>query len=65
MLTISGYAQIEVGFTSTLTALQHYKSGKLRVIAIAGKARLASARTDSGQAEGNRRGRLGSALGGR
>ena len=31
--------QIETGFTSTLTALQHYKSGKLRVIAVAGKAR--------------------------
>ena len=31
--------QIETGFTSTLTALQHYKSGKLRVVAVAGKAR--------------------------
>ena len=31
--------QIETGFTSTLTALQHYKSGKLRVIAVAGKVR--------------------------
>ena len=31
--------QIETGFTSTLTVLQHYKSGKLRVIAVAGKAR--------------------------
>ncbi len=31
--------QIETGFTSTLTALQHYKSGKLRVLAVAGKAR--------------------------
>ena len=30
---------IETGFTSTLTVLQHYKSGKLRVIATAGKAR--------------------------
>jgi tripartite-type tricarboxylate transporter receptor subunit TctC len=34
--------QIETGFTSTLTVLQHYKSGKLRVIAVAGKARHAS-----------------------
>lgn len=31
--------QIETGFTSTLTVLQHYKSGKLRVVAVAGKAR--------------------------
>ncbi len=31
--------QIETGFTSTLTALQHYKSGKLKVLAVAGKAR--------------------------
>jgi tripartite-type tricarboxylate transporter receptor subunit TctC len=31
--------QIETGFTSTLTVLQHYKSGKLRVLAVAGKAR--------------------------
>ncbi len=30
---------IETGFTSTLTVLQHYKSGKLRVLAVAGKAR--------------------------
>ena len=30
---------IETGFTSTLTVLQHYKSGKLRVVAIAGKSR--------------------------
>mgnify|MGYP000963489020 CR=1 FL=1 len=30
---------IEVGFTSTLTVLQHYKSGKLRVLAVGGKAR--------------------------
>lgn len=30
---------IEVGFTSTLTVLQHYKSGKLRVLAVAGKTR--------------------------
>ena len=30
---------IETGFTSTLTVLQHYKSGKLKVIAVAGKAR--------------------------
>jgi tripartite-type tricarboxylate transporter receptor subunit TctC len=30
---------IEAGFTSTLTVLQHYKSGKLRVLAVAGKAR--------------------------
>jgi tripartite-type tricarboxylate transporter receptor subunit TctC len=30
---------IEVGFTSTLTVLQHYKSGKLRVLAVAGKSR--------------------------
>lgn len=34
--------QIEVGFTSTLTVLQHYKSGKLRVLAVAGKARYPS-----------------------
>lgn len=33
---------IESGFTSTLTVLQHYKSGKLRVIAVAGKARYPS-----------------------
>ena len=32
-------SQIEVGFTSTLTVLQHYKSGKLRVLAVAGRAR--------------------------
>jgi tripartite-type tricarboxylate transporter receptor subunit TctC len=31
--------QIETGFTSTLTVLQHYKSGKLKVLAVAGKAR--------------------------
>ncbi len=31
--------QIETGFTSTLTVLQHYKSGKLRVVAVAGKTR--------------------------
>jgi tripartite-type tricarboxylate transporter receptor subunit TctC len=31
--------QIETGFTSTLTVLQHYKSGKLRVVAVAGKVR--------------------------
>ena len=31
--------QIESGFTSTLTVLQHYKSGKLKVLAVAGKAR--------------------------
>ena len=31
--------QIESGFTSTLTALQHYKSGKLKVLAVAGKSR--------------------------
>jgi tripartite-type tricarboxylate transporter receptor subunit TctC len=30
---------IETGFTSTLTVLQHYKSGKLRVVAIAGRTR--------------------------
>lgn len=30
---------IETGFTSTLTVLQHYKSGKLRVVAIAGGTR--------------------------
>ncbi|HUN68592.1 MAG TPA: tripartite tricarboxylate transporter substrate binding protein [Burkholderiales bacterium] len=30
---------IETGFTSTLTVLQHYKSGKLKVLAVAGKAR--------------------------
>lgn len=30
---------IETGFTSTLTVLQHYKSGKLRVLAVAGKNR--------------------------
>jgi tripartite-type tricarboxylate transporter receptor subunit TctC len=30
---------IETGFTSTLTVLQHYKSGKLKVVAVAGKAR--------------------------
>ena len=30
---------IESGFTSTLTVLQHYKSGKLRVLAVAGKTR--------------------------
>lgn len=30
---------IETGFTSTLTVLQHYKSGKLRVLAVAGKQR--------------------------
>lgn len=30
---------IELGFTSTLTVLQHYKSGKLRVLAVAGKVR--------------------------
>jgi tripartite-type tricarboxylate transporter receptor subunit TctC len=30
---------IELGFTSTLTVLQHYKSGKLRVLAVAGKSR--------------------------
>ena len=30
---------IETGFTSTLTVLQHYKSGKLRVLAVAGKTR--------------------------
>ena len=30
---------IEAGFTSTLTVLQHYKSGKLRVLAVAGKSR--------------------------
>ena len=34
--------QIETGFTSTLTVLQHYKSGKLKVLAVAGKARHAS-----------------------
>jgi tripartite-type tricarboxylate transporter receptor subunit TctC len=33
---------IEVGFTSTLTVLQHYKSGKLRVLAVGGKTRHAS-----------------------
>jgi tripartite-type tricarboxylate transporter receptor subunit TctC len=31
--------QIETGFTSTLTVLQYYKSGKLRVVAVAGKVR--------------------------
>jgi tripartite-type tricarboxylate transporter receptor subunit TctC len=30
---------IESGFTSTLTVLQHYKSGKLKVLAVAGKVR--------------------------
>src|SRR5882672_5534070 len=30
---------IETGFTSTLTALQHYKSGKLKVLAVAGRSR--------------------------
>ena len=30
---------IETGFTSTLTVLQHYKSGKLKVLAVAGKLR--------------------------
>ncbi len=30
---------IETGFTSTLTVLQHYKSGKLKVLAVAGKVR--------------------------
>ena len=30
---------IEIGFTSTLTVLQHYKSGKLKVLAVAGKVR--------------------------
>ncbi|HTO46862.1 MAG TPA: tripartite tricarboxylate transporter substrate binding protein [Burkholderiales bacterium] len=30
---------IEVGFTSTLTVLQHYKSGKLKVLAVAGRSR--------------------------
>ena len=30
---------IETGFTSTLTVLQHYKSGKLRVLAVAGRSR--------------------------
>lgn len=30
---------IEAGFTSTLTVLQHYKSGKLRVLAVAGRTR--------------------------
>ena len=30
---------IEAGFTSTLTVLQHYKSGKLRVLAVAGRSR--------------------------
>jgi tripartite-type tricarboxylate transporter receptor subunit TctC len=30
---------IESGFTSTLTVLQHYKSGKLRVLAVAGSTR--------------------------
>ena len=30
---------IEAGFTSTLTVLQHYKSGKLKVLAVAGRAR--------------------------
>ena len=34
--------QIETGFTSTLTVLQHYKSGKLKVLAVAGKTRHAS-----------------------
>lgn len=33
---------IEAGFTSTLTVLQHYKSGKLRVLAVAGRTRHAS-----------------------
>ena len=33
---------VELGFTSTLTVLQHYKSGKLRVLAVGGKARHAS-----------------------
>ncbi|MFM8548045.1 MAG: Bug family tripartite tricarboxylate transporter substrate binding protein [Betaproteobacteria bacterium] len=30
---------IEAGFTSTLTVLQHYKSGKLKVLAVAGRTR--------------------------
>jgi tripartite-type tricarboxylate transporter receptor subunit TctC len=30
---------IESGFTSTLTVLQHYKSGKLKVLAVAGRVR--------------------------
>ena len=30
---------IETGFTSTLTVLQHYKSGKLKVLAVAGRTR--------------------------
>ena len=33
---------IQVGFTSVLTVLQHYKSGKLRVLGVGGKARSPS-----------------------
>lgn len=33
---------IQVGFTSVLTVLQHYKSGKLRVLAVSGQTRSAS-----------------------
>jgi tripartite-type tricarboxylate transporter receptor subunit TctC len=33
---------LEIGFTSVLTALQHYKSDRLRVLAVAGKSRSPS-----------------------
>lgn len=33
---------IQVGFTSVLTVLQHYKSGKLKVLGVAGKSRWPS-----------------------